>query len=90
MGDARMARRPFSFGPAEAPLFDRRVRRRDMMDEQVLKLLVERAGLEKALAEFPEDVAAAAAQATTHSGTMRVPADPTVEPWPPMRLGATR
>jgi len=57
------------------------------MDEQLLALLARAAGLEKALAEFPEDVAAAAAQALNNAGAIRVPEDPAAEPWPPMRAG---
>ena len=43
------------------------------------------AGLEKALAEFPEDIEAAAAQATGHAEAVTFPTDPAKEPWPPMR-----
>jgi thiamine pyrophosphate-dependent acetolactate synthase large subunit-like protein len=57
------------------------------MDEFVAAL-ARAAGLERALAEFPEDVAAAAAQALNNTGVIQVPADPAVEPWPPMRAGA--
>jgi hypothetical protein len=60
------------------------------MDEQMLALLVGLAGLEKALAEFPDDVAVAASQATSHRGTMQAPTDPAAEPWPPMRAGTPR
>jgi hypothetical protein len=60
------------------------------MDERMLAMLAELAGLQKALAEFPEDVAAAAAQAGGHRETMQIPADPTAEPWPPMRASAPR
>ncbi len=57
------------------------------MDEQLVAVLARAAGLEKALAEFPEDVAAAAAQALNNAGVIQVPDDPAVEPWPPMRAG---
>jgi hypothetical protein len=60
------------------------------MDERMLALLVERAGLEKALAEFPADVAAAAAQALGHRQIVQIPTDPAAEPWPPMRAPASR
>lgn len=57
------------------------------MDQQLVVALARAAGLEKALAEFPEDVAAAAAQALNNAGAIRVPEDPAAEPWPPMRAG---
>lgn len=57
------------------------------MDQQLVAALARAAGLEKALAEFPEDVAAAAAQALNNAGAMRIPTNPAVEPWPPMRAG---
>jgi hypothetical protein len=56
------------------------------MDELVAAL-ARAAGLERALAEFPEDVAAAAAQALNNSRAIQVPDDPAAEPWPPMRPG---
>lgn len=49
--------------------------------------LARRAGLDKALAEHPRDVADAAAQASLHRGIMKAPEDPAAEPWPPMRAG---
>jgi hypothetical protein len=57
------------------------------MDEHLVAVLARAAGLEKALAEFPEDVAAAAAQALNNAGIIQVPEDPSAEPWPPMRAG---
>lgn len=57
------------------------------MDKATIELLARRAGLDKALAEFPDDVAAAAAQAGVAVGRMKAPADPRAEPWPPMRAG---
>ena len=57
------------------------------MDKQAMALLARRAGLDKALAEFPEDVAAAASQAAGAAQNIKVPADPRAEPWPPMRVG---
>lgn len=57
------------------------------MDQQYLPALARSAGLEKALAEFPDDVAAAAAQALETSGAVQFPTDPAVEPWPPMQAG---
>ena len=57
------------------------------IDKITLELLVRRAGLDKALAEFPDDVAAAAEQAGNLVERMKAPADPRAEPWPPMRHG---
>lgn len=58
------------------------------MDQELLELLARRAGLDKALAEFPDDVAAAARQASEAAARINAPADPRAEPWPPMRAGA--
>jgi hypothetical protein len=58
------------------------------IDRATLEILVRRAGLEKALAEFPDDVAAAAEQAANGVERMKAPTDPRAEPWPPMRPGA--
>ena len=41
----------------------------------------------QALAEFPDDVAAAAEQAAKVMARIKVPADPRAEPWPAMRPG---
>jgi len=57
------------------------------MDKAMVELLARRAGLDKALAEFPEDVAAAAEQASGFVAKMKPPSDPRAEPWPPMRVG---
>jgi hypothetical protein len=57
------------------------------MDKATLEMLVRRAGLERALTEFPEDVAAAAEQASNALARMKAPTDPRAEPWPPMRAG---
>ena len=57
------------------------------MDKDIIELLARRAGLDKALAEFPEDVAAAAEQASGSVAKMKAPADPRAELWPPMRAG---
>ena len=57
------------------------------MDKATLELLARRAGLEKALADFPDDVAAAAEQASRSVALMKAPTDPRAEPWPPMRVG---
>jgi hypothetical protein len=61
-----------------------------VMDRTVIELLARRAGLDKALAEFPDDVTAAATQAATAATRMQAPADPRAEPWPPMKVGAGR
>ena len=60
------------------------------MEQAAIELLARRAGLEKALAEFPEDVAAAAEQAEAAAARIRMPSDPRAEPWPPMKTGAGR
>ena len=57
------------------------------MDKALIEALARRAGLQKALAEFPEDVAAAAAQAANIAEKLKAPADPRAEPWPPMKAG---
>jgi hypothetical protein len=57
------------------------------MDKATIDLLARRAGLDKALAEFPDDVAAAAEQASSALARMQAPAEPRAEPWPPMRAG---
>jgi hypothetical protein len=57
------------------------------MDKEFIEALARRAGLDKALAEFPEDVAAAAQQAAGVRQRITVPADPRTEPWPAMRPG---
>jgi hypothetical protein len=56
------------------------------MDKELMERLARRAGLEKALAQFPDDVAAAAAQADGIAGRINAPTDPAAEPWPPMRV----
>jgi hypothetical protein len=59
-----------------------------IMDKTIIELLARHAGLDKALAQFPEDVAAAARQASDSVAKMKAPSDPRAEPWPPMRIGA--
>jgi hypothetical protein len=56
------------------------------MDKEIIELLARRAGLQKALAEFPDDVAAAARQADDVAARIK-PVAPRAEPWPPMRAG---
>jgi hypothetical protein len=58
------------------------------MEKAIVELLARRAGLEKALAEFPDDVGAAAEQASGSVARMKAPTDPRAEPWPPMRAGS--
>lgn len=58
------------------------------MEKAIIDMLARRAGLEKALAQFPEDVAAAAEQASGSVARMKAPTDPRAEPWPPMRAGS--
>ncbi len=55
--------------------------------DPIIAALARAAGLEKALTEYPDDVEAAAGQAMKNAGAVKVPADPAVEPWPPMRAG---
>ncbi len=57
------------------------------MDRDRITALAKAAGLEKALAGYPDDVAAAVAQAMETAGAIRAPTDPAAEPWPPMRAG---
>jgi hypothetical protein len=57
------------------------------MDQAEIDLLARRAGLDKALKEFPDDVAAAANQASGSIARMKAPTDPRAEPWPPMQAG---
>jgi thiamine pyrophosphate-dependent acetolactate synthase large subunit-like protein len=55
--------------------------------DPIIVALARAAGLDKALAAFPDDVKAAAEQALNNAGVVKVPTDPAVEPWPPMRPG---
>jgi hypothetical protein len=59
----------------------------EIMDKAMMELLARRAGLDKALAEFPDDVAAAAEQASNAVARIKAPSEPRAEPWPPMRAG---
>ena len=59
-----------------------------MKDDTTKALLIaEAAGLHKAVAEYTEEVIAAAKAATDMRKTFTAPDDPAVEPWPPMRTG---
>jgi thiamine pyrophosphate-dependent acetolactate synthase large subunit-like protein len=66
-----------------APHNDRGV---TVMDPHIAAL-ARAAGLDKALAAYPDDVTAAAEQALKNAGVVQVPTDPAAEPWPPMRPG---
>jgi hypothetical protein len=57
------------------------------MDKDLIVALARAAGLDKALAEFPDDLFAAAQQALGNAGAIAAPTDPSAEPWPPMRPG---
>ena len=59
------------------------------MDKEAIEVLAKRAGLARALADYPEDVTAAAKQAADVAQKIKRPADPTAEPWPPMKAGTT-
>jgi hypothetical protein len=58
------------------------------MDPTIVAL-AKAAGLDKALAEFPADIEAAAAQALGHAEAVLYPTDPAAEPWPPMHVEPT-
>jgi len=60
---------------------------RDAVDP-IIVALARGAGLHKALADFPDDVEAAAEQALNNAHGVKVPVDPAAEPWPPMRAGS--
>jgi hypothetical protein len=55
--------------------------------DPIIAALAQAAGLDNALAAFPDDVIAAAEQALNNAGAVKVPTDPAAEPWPPMRAG---
>ncbi len=57
------------------------------MDKDLIAKLAHAAGLDEALAQFPDDVAMAAEQALGNRGAVVYPEDPAAEPWPPMRAG---
>lgn len=57
------------------------------MDAQRIAVLAEMAGLDKVLAEFPDDVRIAALEAMHNAAGIDAPTNPAVEPWPPMRAG---
>ena len=81
--------RPF-FSGFRSRALDRMIaasRPESIMNKDLLAKLAQAAGLDKALAEFPEDVAAAAEQALGNQHAIAYPTDPAAEPWPPMRVG---
>ncbi|TBR28422.1 MAG: hypothetical protein EPO10_13105 [Reyranella sp.] len=65
------------------------LKERYRVDKETIEVLARSAGLAKALAEFPEDVAISARQAADVARKIKRPADPTAEPWPPMKAGTT-
>jgi hypothetical protein len=58
------------------------------MDREMMLALARAAGLDRALELFPDDVAAAAAQADGNAAGFKAPQSPSAEPWPPMRPGS--
>lgn len=57
------------------------------MDRDRVSILAKAAGLEKALADYADDVIAAAEQALGNRSGIAYPTDPADEPWPPMQPG---
>jgi hypothetical protein len=49
--------------------------------------IAEAAGLHKAVAEYRDEVLAAAKSAADMRKTFTAPDNPAIEPWPPMRTG---
>lgn len=61
---------------------------KDTADETAHALrIAEAAGLHKAVAEYRDEVLAAARSAASARQAFTAPDDPAVEPWPPMRTG---
>jgi hypothetical protein len=60
----------------------------ELLDEETVAR-ARAAGLELALRDFPEDVAASAGDALSRRLGFTVPDDPLVEPWPPMQPAST-
>jgi len=57
------------------------------MSDDLMVALARAAGLDKALAQFPDDVRAAYEQARRTGGAVGSPDNPVAEPWPPMQAG---
>jgi hypothetical protein len=89
-GVAKSRTAPFLFG-FRSSATDRmicRIRVQESgMDRDLVAKLAHAAGLDKALTEFPDDVAIAAEQALGNQDGIAYPTDPAAEPWPPMRAG---
>jgi len=60
-----------------------------MPDKDLIANLVRAAGLDRAWAEFPDDVVDAYKQARSFEAGLVRPEDPAAEPWPPMRAAGT-
>ena len=60
------------------------------MERATIEVLARCARLDKALAEFPDDVTAAATAAGDAVARMKAPTDPRAEPWPSMKAGSGR
>jgi outer membrane murein-binding lipoprotein Lpp len=56
------------------------------MDERMVEAIAQRAGLERALEAFPDDVAAAAVSAAKATERIRRSSGTPSEPWPPMAV----
>jgi hypothetical protein len=56
------------------------------MDERMAEAIARRAGLERALEEFPDDVVAAAISAAKVTEVVRRSCRTPSEPWPPMTV----
>jgi len=82
------ARAPFPCANFPATFRSRTTKHEPPMDPTIAAL-AKAAGLHKALAEFPDDIEAAAAQALGHAEAVKYPTDPTAEPWPPMQAEPT-
>ena len=81
---------PYNPKPFHCLTIPATLRTRTITDEPpamdpIIAALAKAAGLDKALAEFPADIEAAAAQALGHADAVTYPRDPAAEPWPPMR-----
>ena len=58
----------------------------DQPDPKVLEI-ARAAGLDKVIAQFPDDLAAAAKSAADLRSAFTGPDDAAIEPWPPMKTG---